>query len=71
MAEAEEEALKLMDMPVTKTVLFGEIWINRTQGYLCPLEEGVLDHWFFDRIALLGDSAHKVGSLIVLSGLCS
>lgn len=59
-ANAEEEAMKIADMPVTNNVLFGEIWARRTRSYLCALEEGVLKHWFFKRTALLGDSVHKV-----------
>lgn len=60
--DAEDEAAKIADKPVTEYLLFGEIWMNRTRGYLCSLEEGVFKHWFFDRIALLGDSVHKVCS---------
>ena len=58
--DAEREAEKISDMPVTNSVLFGEIWMKRTRGYLCSLEEGIFKHWSFNRTALVGDSAHKV-----------
>lgn len=58
--DAEREAAKLMDLPVTESVVFGEIWNRRLRGQLIPLEEVVFDHWHHNRIAILGDSAHKV-----------
>ena len=58
--DAEDEAAKLADMPVTEHLLFGELWKQRTRGYLCSLEEGVFEHWYFGRTVLVGDSAHKV-----------
>ena len=61
--DADTEAVKIADMPVTTHVLFGEVWMRRTRGYLCQLEEGVFEHWYFNRTVLVGDSAHKVSSL--------
>ena len=58
--DAEKEAAKIADRPVTSLVLFGEIWMKRTHGYLTSLEEGVFEHWFYGRTVLVGDSAHKV-----------
>ena len=58
--DAEDEATRIADMPVTEHLLFGEIWTQRTRGYLCSLEEGIFEHWSFGRIVLVGDSAHKV-----------
>ena len=63
-ADAEKEAAKVGDLPVTDNVLFGELWDKRSWGYLCSLEEGILKHWHFGRIALLGDSAHKVWNVL-------
>ena len=54
-------ASKLADYPVSESLLYGELWRNRTRAHLVSLEEGVLDHWFFGRTALAGDSVHKVG----------
>lgn len=59
-ADAEAEAAKIADMPVTSHTLFGEVWARRTRGYLCSLEEGVYEHWYANRIVLVGDAAHKV-----------
>lgn len=53
-------AFKLADYPVSESLLYGELWRNRTRAHLVSLEEGVLDHWFFGRTALAGDSVHKV-----------
>ena len=41
-------------------MLFGELWKQRIRGQLVSLEEGIFDYWHFGRIALAGDSAHKV-----------
>lgn len=57
-------AIKLADYPVSESLLFGELWRNRTRAHLVSLEEGVLDHWFFGRTVLAGDSVHKVPSPI-------
>ena len=56
-------AFKLADYPVSESLLYGELWRNRTRAHLVSLEEGVLDHWFFGRTALAGDSVHKVACL--------
>jgi len=37
----------------------GEAYANRTQAGMVNLEEGVLKHWYHDRIVLVGDAAHK------------
>lgn len=67
--DANREAAKIADRPVTAHVLFGEIWMKRTRGYLTSLEEGVFEHWYFNRTVLVGDSAHKVGHLEIQSSL--
>lgn len=59
-ADAETKAAELADCPISETLTFGDIWKSRTRGHLVSLEEGVLSHWFFRRMVLLGDSAHKV-----------
>jgi hypothetical protein len=56
----ETYARKVADLPVSESVLFGELWRQRTRSHIVSLEEGVLQHWHFGRIALLGDAAHKV-----------
>jgi hypothetical protein len=56
----EAYAAKVADYPVSESVLFGELWRKKTRGHIVSLQEGVLDHWFFGRTALLGDCVHKV-----------
>lgn len=58
--DAEALAQSVADQPVSESLLFGELWKKRTRGGLVSLEEGVLDHWHAGRIALAGDSVHKV-----------
>ena len=58
--DADKVAAKLADHPVSESLVFGELWRSRTRGHLVSLEEGVLDHWFFGRTVLAGDSVHKV-----------
>ncbi|KAF6218597.1 hypothetical protein HO133_005948 [Letharia lupina] len=69
--DAEKEAAKIADRPVTAHVLFGEIWMKRTRGYLTSLEDGVFEHWFFNRIVLVGDSAHKMSPIGAHGGNCA
>ncbi|KAI9785103.1 MAG: hypothetical protein M1816_000514 [Peltula sp. TS41687] len=67
-ADAEALAAKLAEYPVSDSLVFGEIWRSRTRGVLVSLEEGVLDHWFFGRTVLAGDSVHKVTPNAALGG---
>ena len=66
--DAEAEAEKLVDLPVTEHLLFGEIWKKRLRGQLIPIEEGIFEHWHFGRTVLVGDSAHKVSSCTIGRG---
>lgn len=59
-ADMQETAARVMGIPVTTTVLFGELWDSRIKAGLVPLEEGVLDTWHSGRIVLVGDAIHKV-----------
>ena len=60
--DAEALAASIADHPVAPTMVFGELWNKRHRGALISLEEGVLEHWHHGRIALAGDSVHKVRS---------
>ncbi|KAI9164120.1 FAD-dependent monooxygenase DEP2 [Paramyrothecium foliicola] len=66
--DADALAATVADHPVSDTLLFGELWKKKDRGALIPIEEGILDHWFNGRIALAGDSAHKVTPNIALGG---
>lgn len=58
--DAEDLAQGIANHPMSETVVFGEVWKHRVRANVVHLEEGVLDHWYHKRIALAGDSAHKV-----------
>ncbi|KAK8097171.1 fad binding domain-containing protein [Apiospora kogelbergensis] len=59
-ADVDNEAARLLDCPVSETLVFGDIWKTRTRGQLVALEEGVLSRWSYGRTVLCGDSAHKI-----------
>lgn len=67
--EADMEALvsKILECPITETVVFGELWKRRFKAQMISLEEGVLGYWFFSRIVLAGDAIHKVISILHLA----
>ncbi|KAI1842805.1 hypothetical protein JX265_002658 [Neoarthrinium moseri] len=66
--DAEDLARSVADHPLSDTVMFGEVWKRRLRSSVIHLEEGVLDHWYHGRIALAGDSAHKVMPNMGLGG---
>ena len=47
-------------MKVRENLNFGQIYAKRVRSGLTPLHEVVFKKWFFGRIFLMGDSAHKV-----------
>nr|ART35001.1 putative monooxygenase [Fusarium aywerte] len=67
-AEMEELVSKIIERPVTDSVVFGELWKRRLKAQMISLEEGVLSHWTFGRIALAGDAVHKVTPNSALGG---
>ncbi|KAL1862373.1 hypothetical protein Plec18170_001199 [Paecilomyces lecythidis] len=66
--DMEALAESVADHPVSDTIVFGELWKKRNRAILINLEEGVLQHWHHDRIALVGDSVHKMLPNIGLGG---
>ncbi|KAI4601743.1 hypothetical protein KJ359_010607 [Pestalotiopsis sp. 9143b] len=66
--DAEALAESVLDYPVSDTLLFGDIWKGRTRGFLLPLEEGLLEHWYYDRIVLTGDASLKITPNMGLGG---
>jgi len=49
-----------IDRPITTTVKYGDIWMNRKSYTLVPLEEGQLKRWTWGRIVCVGDCVHKM-----------
>lgn len=58
--DMEEFAAKLADLHISPSVSFREVWASRYSAGMSNLDEGVLDHWSWDRVVLMGDAAHKV-----------
>ena len=58
--DADKMAADVADMPVSETMVFGELWRKRWRGAVVDIEEGVLNRWFYGRTVLVGDTAHKV-----------
>ncbi|KAI5867263.1 FAD binding domain protein [Durotheca rogersii] len=69
--DADDLARRVADQPMSETLTFAEIWKHRVRATVVNLEEGILDHWYFGRIALAGDSAHKVMPNMALGGNAS
>ncbi|RYP20235.1 hypothetical protein DL765_002909 [Monosporascus sp. GIB2] len=66
--DAEAAAASVADHPLSESLVFGELWKRRDRAAMLDIEEGVLDHWFYDRIVLAGDCVHKVTPNIGLGG---
>ncbi|KAF7533174.1 hypothetical protein G7054_g7321 [Neopestalotiopsis clavispora] len=57
--EIEEFAAGFVDYSITDTLKVEYALENRMTSGMANLEEGVLKHWSFGRIALAGDACHK------------
>ncbi|KAH8899052.1 FAD binding domain protein [Thozetella sp. PMI_491] len=58
--EMEAEFIKkYAQTPVTDRLTFGQIYAHRLTSTLTPLHEFVCKKWFFNRMLIFGDSAHK------------
>ncbi|KAL8692944.1 MAG: hypothetical protein Q9218_002121 [Villophora microphyllina] len=66
--DAEEVAAKFAEHPISDSLVFGDLWRNRSRGHLISLEEGVLEHFYFGRTVLIGDAAHKVTPNAAMGG---
>lgn len=59
----EDEALLVKEhqsLLITETLTFGQVFAKRITSTLTPLHQVVFEKWFFNRLLLIGDSAHKV-----------
>jgi FAD dependent monooxygenase len=59
-ADAAAMAEKLKDVRFYKDITFGQVWTNKEAASMTALEETVFQTWHHGRMALLGDSVHKV-----------
>jgi 2-polyprenyl-6-methoxyphenol hydroxylase-like FAD-dependent oxidoreductase len=53
---------KFQNVPATKKLTFGDLYSKTISSTLTPIHEVVYEKWFFKRILIFGDSAHKVSS---------
>lgn len=58
--DKEAYAEQLADLHIGPGLKFMDIWPTRYSAGMSNLDEGVLDHWSWDRIVLMGDAVHKV-----------
>lgn len=58
---ADEEAIvkRWAHLQISKTLTLQNAWDARLSSGMVQLEEGVVEHWSWDRIVLVGDAAHK------------
>lgn len=69
-ADMDATCRAVAHLRVSPTLLFGDIYANRTACVKTALEEGIAKTWHTDRVVILGDAAHKVVySLIPASSL--
>lgn len=58
--DADALALSHLHTPISPTMKFADLWENRIQYALLPLEEAWYDHWTWGRFVCAGDSVHRV-----------
>lgn len=70
-ADEEQFVKKHGSLKIKEELTFSQVYAKRLTSTLTPLHEVVYKKWFFDRIFLMGDSAHKVSLHIRPRGLRS
>ncbi|KAI5357472.1 Putative FAD-binding domain, FAD/NAD(P)-binding domain superfamily [Septoria linicola] len=58
--DAEGLAAKNSHRKCHTTVTLGDLWENRVSYTLVPMEEALFSRWHWNRIATIGDCAHKM-----------
>ncbi|KAI0023503.1 FAD/NAD(P)-binding domain-containing protein [Xylariomycetidae sp. FL0641] len=58
--DMEAFARRTSDMHLAPGLTFGDVWPTRNDAGMSNLDEGILEHWSWDRIVLVGDAVHKV-----------
>ncbi|KAM5350322.1 hypothetical protein ACJ41O_006827 [Fusarium nematophilum] len=57
--EVEALAEEFKNFPVNETLTVQDVWKTRTAAGMVNLEEGIVDHWSWGRMVLVGDACHK------------
>ncbi|GFF51697.1 FAD binding domain protein [Aspergillus lentulus] len=63
-ADARAHCERLVHEPVWNGVEFGHVWAQCEVFQMTPLEEGLFSKWHWRNIICIGDSMHKVSSLL-------
>lgn len=58
--DSDEIAARYADHRITKELYFRDLYKERNGSGVTDLEEGILDKWWWNRIVLVGDAAHKL-----------
>lgn len=58
--DKEAYAKQLSDLHIGPGLTFKDIWATRYSAGMSNLDEGILEHWSWNRVVLMGDAAHKV-----------
>lgn len=58
--DAERLAVENAWRPCHESLTLGDLWEKRLSFTLVPMEEALYDHWFWGRMATIGDNAHKM-----------
>jgi hypothetical protein len=53
-------AAEFAEFPLTRTVKVKDVWPRMLGAGLTNLDEGIVKHWSFGRIVLVGDACHKM-----------
>ena len=53
-------AAEFAEFPLTRTVKVKDVWPRMLGAGLTNLDEGIVNHWSFGRIVLVGDACHKM-----------
>ncbi|KAI0003940.1 hypothetical protein F4779DRAFT_630534 [Xylariaceae sp. FL0662B] len=70
--DAEQFAASIEDVAICPGITFKDIWTraNKNISRMLNQEEGFMTRWYYDRIVLVGDSAHKSTSVNGLGMTC-
>ncbi|KAJ5692277.1 hypothetical protein N7462_001700 [Penicillium macrosclerotiorum] len=58
--DVDAVAAEFAEFPLTRTVKVKDVWTRMLGAGLTNLDEGIVKHWRFGRIVLVGDACHKM-----------